>query len=74
MPGAVNFSMADVYGLGFSTTEQTIPEAKDQKALVDDQKAAATVADGANTKKRVPILLAVGLVVIIAAVVGGGAK
>ena len=71
MSGAVHFYMADIYGAGFSTTEETIPEAKDQNALVDDQKAAAEVADPTTNKKKFPILLAVALVLIIAAIAGG---
>ena len=40
MAGAINFAMTDVYGGIWGTTETTIPEANDQQALVDDQKAA----------------------------------
>lgn len=68
MAGAINFAMSDIYGGIWGTTETTIPEEADQKALVDDQKAAATVSD--EGKKKVPILGAVVLVVIIAFLVG----
>lgn len=68
MAGAINFAMSDIYGGVWGTTEQTIPEAADQQALVDDQKAAADVSDAG--KKKFPILGAVALVVIIAFLVG----
>lgn len=69
MAGSINFSLADIYGTGYSTTEHTIPEAADQQALVDDQKAAGTVKD--TVKKPAPVLLALALVFIIAIVAGG---
>ena len=69
MPGAVNFAMSDIYGGVWGTTETTIPEANDQNALVDDQKAAVSVSE--DGKKRVPILAAIVLVIVIAFLVGG---
>ena len=66
--GAVNFAMSDLYGGIFGTTEMTIPEASDQKALVDDQKAGEAVSE-AGTKKT-PILLALGLIIVLALVLG----
>lgn len=68
MSGAVHFHMADVYGTGWSTTEQTIPEANDQNALVDDQKAAAAVSQSGT--KKMPILAAVALLLVIAFLMG----
>ena len=69
MPGAINFAMADVYGVGWSTTEETIPEAADQQALVDDQKAATET--GKTAKKSFPIALGIVLVLIVAVIFGG---
>lgn len=65
----MNFTYGDIYGVGFSTTEETIPEAADQQALVDDQKAAATASvDGT---KKFPVLLGVLLLLVVAFVIGG---
>lgn len=69
MAGSVNFLMGDVYGAGWSTTEETVPEAADQNALVDNEKAAETAS--INGQKKFPILLAVGLLLILAFVIGG---
>lgn len=69
MSGAINFAMTDIYGGVWGTTEETIPEAADQQALPDDQKAAVDVSD--SGKKSVPILLAVVLFIVLAAVFGG---
>ena len=68
MPGAINFTMTDVYGGYAGTTETTIPEANDQTALVDDQKAAGAVSE--SGQKKVPILAAVALVVVVAFLMG----
>lgn len=69
MNGAVNFRYGDVYGSGFSTTEETVPEAADQNALVDNEKAAE--AASVNGKKKTPVLLAVVAVIALAFVIGG---
>lgn len=69
MSGAINFAMSDIYGGIWGTTETTIPEANDQNALVDDQKAAAAVSD--SGRKSMPIGLAIVLIVILAIVFGG---
>lgn len=69
MSGAVNFMYGDVYGAGFSTTEETVPEAADQNALVDDQKSAEVAS--VNGQKRVPVLLAVVAVIGLAFLIGG---
>ena len=69
MSGSVNFLYGDVYGAGWSTTEETVPEAADQNALVDNEKAAETAS--VSGQKRVPVLLAVVLVIILAFVIGG---
>lgn len=69
MAGAINFSMTDIYGGFAGTTEDTIPEANDQQAIVDDQKSAAQYQD--TQKKPFPVLLALGLVLIVAVVIGG---
>lgn len=71
MSGAINFMFADIYGTGWSTTEETIPEAKDQQAIVDDQKVSASVESENITAKKPRVLLAVVLFLILAAVVGG---
>lgn len=68
MAGAINFTMSDIYGGVWGTTEQTIPEAADQKALVDDQKAADTVSTA--VKKRFPIAGALLLLVVLAIIAG----
>lgn len=69
MAGAINFAMTDIYGGIWGTTETTIPEANDQQALVDDQKAADDVSAGA--KKKFPVAMA--LIAIFAIVVISGA-
>lgn len=68
MSGAINFSFADVYGTGYGTTETTIPEADDQTALVDDQKAAGAVSE--SGKKKTPILAAIVLLLVLAVLMG----
>lgn len=69
MSGAINFAMSDIYGGIWGTTETTIPEANDQNALVDDQKAAATVSN--SGRKTMPIFAAIVLVIVIAFIAGG---
>lgn len=69
MSGAINFPMSDLYGGIWGTTETTIPEAADQNALPDDQKAAEAVSTDAP--KRVPILLALALFVVLVILFGG---
>ena len=67
--GAMNFYMAEIYGHGYGTTEDTIPEANDQNALVDDQKSAAAAnASGGATK--VSIAGAALLILCIAILMG----
>lgn len=65
MSGAINFAMSDIYGGIWGTTEQTIPEAADHAALVDDEKIAAE----ANTQqKKFPLgmtaVVIIGLVIL----------
>lgn len=69
MNGAVNFLYGDVYGAGWSTTEETVPEAADQNALVDNEKAAESAS--VNGQKRFPVLLAVVVLLALAFVIGG---
>lgn len=69
MAGAINFAMTDIYGGWAGTTEDTIPEAADQKAIVDDQKTAALYEN--TEKKPFPVLLAIILVLAVALVIGG---
>lgn len=69
MSGAINFAMSDVYGGIMGTTEETIPEAEDQQALPDDQKAAGAVSE--SGRKSVPILLAVVLFIALTVIFGG---
>ena len=71
MSGAINFAMSDIYGGVWGTTETTIPEAADQTALVDDQKASADVSDVTGNKKKIPVALAIVLVIVVAFIVGG---
>ena len=68
----LKFAMSDLYGGIFGTTEKTIPEAEDQIALVDDQKASAAVSESGT--KKAPILLALALIVIIALIIGAVGK
>lgn len=63
----MNFAMSDIYGGIWGTTETTIPEAADQKAIVDDQKAAEAVYTG---KKKVPVYSAIIILVVIAVLFG----
>ena len=67
--GAINYPMSDIYGGFAGTTEQTIPEAEDQNALVDDQKASDTTHVTTSNKNK--IYLAIALILIIVAVIGG---
>lgn len=69
MVGAINFPMTDVYGGFAGTTEYTVPEAEDQNALVDDQKATDTVNITGASQKRV--FLSIALVLIVIVVLGG---
>ena len=69
MSGAINYPMSDIYGGFAGTTERTIPEADDQNALVDDQKATDTT--HATTANKNKIYLAIALILIIVAVIGG---
>ena len=69
MSGAINFAYSDIYGGIWGTTEETIPEASDQNALVDDQKATASVST--SGKKTLPIFAALALVVVLAFIAGG---
>lgn len=68
MAGAINFAMTDIYGGYAGTTETTIPEADDRNALVDDQTSAQSVSD--SGKKTKPILLALGLIIVVAILMG----
>lgn len=65
----MNFAMSDIYGGVWGTTEATIPEADDQNALPDDQKAAATVSDAGRKTK--PMFLTIALIVVLAILFGG---
>ena len=69
MSGAINFMWGDMYPGGWDTTAETVPEAADQAALVDDQKAAADT--GKTAKKSFPIGLAIILVIVLAVLFGG---
>ena len=68
--GALNFKMSDLYGGIYGTTEQTIPDAEDQKALVDDQKAVAEVSNTGKKKKPIFIfaILIIAIIVLFGAV------
>lgn len=69
MSGATNFHMQEIYGYGFGTTEDTIPEAADQNALVDDQKS-ADVANAHGGSSKISIIGAVLLILCIAVLMG----
>ena len=66
--GAIYFPMTDIYGGYAGTTETTVPEANDQTALVDDQKAAANVTGG--SAKKFPMLGAVLAILVLAILMG----
>ena len=68
MPGAINYSMSDVYGGYAGTTETTIPDMNDQQALVDDQKAAGAVSP--SGEKKVSIFAAVVMLLVVAFLMG----
>ena len=63
------FTYADVYGFGWSTTEETIPEAADRQALVDDQNTAMDAAAVKN--KKMPIFVSIVAVIALAFLIGG---
>ena len=63
----MNFAYSDIYGGVWGTTETTIPEAADQQAIVDDQKAAAAVYTGT---KKVPVYSAIIILIAIAVLFG----
>ena len=69
MAGAINYPMSDIYGGYAGTTEQTIPDTDDQNALVDDQKATDTTHKTTANKNK--IFLAIALILIVVAVIGG---
>ena len=69
MSGAINYPMSDIYGGFAGTTERTVPDADDQQALVDDQKATDTVNAGHSKKGK--ILLSVLLILILVVALGG---
>lgn len=58
------FAISDVYGGVWGTTETTIPEEKDQQALVDDQNASFTTSDAGQ--KKVPMLACVAAIAAVA--------
>ena len=67
--GAINYAMSDIYGGMAGTTEMSIPEAEDQQALVDDQKASDTTHKTTSNKGK--IFISIILVLIVVAVIGG---
>lgn len=69
MAGAINYAMSDIYGGYAGTTEKTIPEADDQNALVDDQKASDTAHP--TTANKGKIFLAIALILIAVIAIGG---
>lgn len=72
MPNEISFAKTDIYGGWAGTTESTVPEADDQTALVDDQKASAEVSTAGQ--KKGSILTAVFGVVVLALVLGAVKK
>lgn len=69
MAGAINFAMSDIYGGVWGTTEETIPEASDQQALVDDEKMAQE-AKAAVEKKRFPMAMTVVVILVLVILFG----
>lgn len=69
MAGEVKFYLADLYGTGYTTTEETVPEAEDRQALVDDQNAAVTASD--TGKKKIPMAIGIIALLVIVGFVGG---
>ena len=67
MSGAINFSMSDVYGGVCGTTEQTIPEASDHAALVDDEKMAA---EAKAMPKKFPFGMAALVILVLVVLLG----
>ncbi|MDA2733461.1 hypothetical protein PDR34_27430 [Bacillus cereus] len=72
MAGEMSHYMKDLYpNMGFqNTTYQTIPEAEDQQALVDDQKIAEETGKMENKAGHKNIMLGIVLILIIMFVLG----
>lgn len=65
--GAINYAMSDIYGGFAGTTETSIPEDADQQVLTDESKQTTTV----ESKKTIPLYLAIILIVILVVIIGG---
>lgn len=64
---AITYAMSDIYGGFAGTTETTVPEDYDKKALVDEQSQTAEVTESA---KATPIYLGIVLIIILAIIMG----
>lgn len=64
---AITYAMTDIYGGFAGTTETTVPEEYDKKALVDEQNQTATVTE---SKNATPIYLGIVLIAILAVIMG----
>lgn len=61
---ALNFYARDIYGTGYADTRnQTVPEADDQMALVDDEELA--VKNPVNQDPAIPRNMLIGIIVMI---------
>ncbi|MGE7954922.1 hypothetical protein [Lysinibacillus xylanilyticus] len=71
MSGQLGFSLVDLYGHKFgavTTRDETIPEASDQVALVDDQKMAAknpATHDAALSKNILIGIAIIGVIIVL---------
>jgi hypothetical protein len=66
--GALNFGLADLYGssMGFyQTRQQSIPEADDQDALVDEPEVSARNPHNVDPAKHKSIFVSVGVVLVL---------
>jgi len=71
--GAINFSMTDIYGGYAGTTEMTIPDNDDKKALTDTSTTenAPVITNTLANTSNIKFYLALALVLILVVVIGG---
>lgn len=71
--GAINFSMTDIYGGYAGTTEMTIPDNDDKKALTDTSTVqnAPVITNNLSHSSNLKLYLAIVLVLILVIVIGG---
>lgn len=66
--GAMNFGLADLYGPGYGfyrTNQQSIPEADDQEALIDESEKIKDNPHNVDPKQQKSIFVAVGVVLML---------